>query len=113
MKTPKDWKSILGIIGVVLAVAIPLAPMAGITFDWGFWVLVVVGAVLGFTIKKFDMKYAVASLLLFAIVGIFALIPQAGSLLSDVLKNLAVLSGAIFGIPALRFVLSRITNKKI
>jgi len=94
-----------GLLGIVLAVLLPIAGMAGFKAEIT-WLIAVLGLITGFFLKA-DVKTLLAGIVLLSITGIFATIPQFGELLTNIFKNLAVFAGAMIAIPAIRVIWSK------
>lgn len=109
MKALMKW---LGIIGLLVAVALPLLSLipAFPMLPWVSWVLLVAGLVIGFGFKA-KVKDFVALLVLLAVSGGISVVPFVGEVVSAIFGNVLMLVGGMALVPAVRIVLKRIGVK--
>ena len=105
----KEIVKYAGLLGIVLAVLLPIAGIAGFKAEIT-WLIAILGLIVGYFLKA-DVKTLLAGIVLVSITGIFATIPQFGELLTSIFKNLAVFAGAVIAIPALRVIWSKFKVK--
>lgn len=108
----KGWIKYLLMLGTALAILIPIAqyfmPNA-IPVEMAMLAIVIIGIVGSLITKmKWSVSLGIAVLFIVTVVGIvFPMIPEIGSLLENVFKNVAIFAGSMLIVPALRELLRK------
>lgn len=108
MRIPKSLMGIVGLVAAVVALGAPLVALAGFSSALLPVVLVVHGIVLGFGLKKLDVKLGIAILIFLAGLGYIAIIPVAGEVVSEMAKNVGLVVGSMAFVPAAKVMLRKL-----